>query len=96
MQPTPPVQVGGAALATALAEAFGCIIYLESLSRRVGGKRLQSTFWRRPPPKAALAALAAGAAARCGAETPDACRDDAVSNEAHPGCVRPCSSARSR
>ena len=55
--------VAGAALATAASELAGCLVYLELLSRRVGGPRLARSFWRRAPTKKALAALATGGAA---------------------------------
>ena len=55
--------VAGAALATAASELAGCLVYLELLSRRVGGPRLAKSFWRRAPTKKALAALATGGAA---------------------------------
>lgn len=55
--------VAGAALATAVAESVGCIFYLEALSKKLGGRRLLPTFWRRPPARATVKALAAGAAA---------------------------------
>jgi putative MATE family efflux protein len=55
--------VAGAALATALAESVGCLMYLSQLSKRIGGRKLLPTFWRRPPARATVKALAAGAAA---------------------------------
>ena len=55
--------VAGAALATAVAESVGCLMYLSQLSKRIGGRKLLPTFWRRPPARATVKALAAGAAA---------------------------------
>ncbi|KAH8097352.1 hypothetical protein JL720_241 [Aureococcus anophagefferens] len=48
--------VAGAALATAASELAGCLVYLELLSRRVGGPRLAKSFWRRAPTKGARGA----------------------------------------
>ena len=47
--------VAGAALATALAESVGCLMYLSQLSKRIGGRKLLPTFWRRPPARATVA-----------------------------------------
>ena len=38
-------------------------MYLSQLSKRIGGRKLLPTFWRRPPARATVKALAAGAAA---------------------------------
>ena len=46
--------VAGAALATALAESVGCLMYLSQLSKRIGGRKLLPTFWRRPPARATV------------------------------------------